>query len=44
MRTQLTEIAFEINASTPEAFARHLRAEMATWSKVIAASGLRGSK
>ena len=41
MRTQLTEIAFEINASSPEAFASHLRAEIATWSKVIAASGLR---
>jgi len=44
MRAQLTEIAFEINASTPEAFARHLRAEIATWSKVIAASGLGSSK
>ena len=41
MRTQLTEIAFEINASSPEAFASHLRAEIATWGKVIAASGLR---
>jgi len=41
MRTQLTEIAFEVNASSPEAFTSHLRAEIATWSKVIAASGLR---
>lgn len=41
MRTQLTDIAFEINASSPEAFASHLRAEITTWSKVIAAAGLR---
>jgi tripartite-type tricarboxylate transporter receptor subunit TctC len=41
MHTQLTDIAFEVNASSPEAFTSHLRSEIATWSKVIAATGLR---
>lgn len=41
MRARLTEIAFEINASSPEEFASHLRAEIATWGKVITAAGLR---
>jgi len=39
MRARLTEIAFEINASSPEAFAAHLRRETSTWSKVVAAVG-----
>jgi tripartite-type tricarboxylate transporter receptor subunit TctC len=42
MRTRLTEIAFEVQASSPEAFARHLRAEIVTWGKVIKSAGLRG--
>jgi tripartite-type tricarboxylate transporter receptor subunit TctC len=42
LRARLTEIAFEVNASSPEEFASHLRAEIATWGKVIAAAGLRG--
>ena len=41
IRARLTEIAFEVNASSPEQFANHLRSELATWSKVIAAAGLR---
>ena len=41
IRARLTEIAFDVNASSPEQFANHLRAEHATWSKVIAAAGLR---
>ena len=39
MRTRLTEIAFDVNATTPEEFAAHLRRETATWSKVVAAVG-----
>ena len=42
MRARLTEIAFEVNASSPDAFAAHLRREITTWSKVVAAVGLRG--
>jgi len=42
MRARLTEIAFDVNASTAQAFADHLRAETVTWSKVIAAAGMRG--
>jgi tripartite-type tricarboxylate transporter receptor subunit TctC len=41
IRARLTEIAFEVNASSPEQFANHLRSELATWTKVIAAAGLR---
>jgi tripartite-type tricarboxylate transporter receptor subunit TctC len=44
MRARLDEIAFEVNASTPEEFARHLRNETATWSKVVSAVGLRGKQ
>ena len=40
MRARLTEIAFEVNASTPDEFAAHLRQETKTWSKVVAAVGL----
>jgi len=42
MRARLTEIAFDVEASSPDAFAAHLRRETATWSKVVAAVGLRG--
>jgi tripartite-type tricarboxylate transporter receptor subunit TctC len=42
VKDRLTEIAVEINASTPEAFARRLREEMATWGRVVRASGLKG--
>jgi tripartite-type tricarboxylate transporter receptor subunit TctC len=42
MKTRLTDQAFEVNASTPEAFASLLREELATWRKVIAAAGLKG--
>ena len=41
MRGRLQDMGFEVNASSPEEFAAHLRAEMATWRKVIAASGLK---
>jgi len=41
MRNRLLDIGFEINASSPEEFAAHLRSEMATWRKVIAAAGLK---
>jgi tripartite-type tricarboxylate transporter receptor subunit TctC len=41
MRTRLSEVAFEVHASSSEAFARHLRTEIATWGKVVAATGLR---
>jgi tripartite-type tricarboxylate transporter receptor subunit TctC len=42
MKTRLTDLAFEVNASTPEAFASLLREELATWRKVIATAGLKG--
>jgi tripartite-type tricarboxylate transporter receptor subunit TctC len=41
MRSRLTDIAFEINASSPEEFTRHLRAETLVWTKVIAAAGMK---
>ena len=41
MHRRLDDIAFEIIASSPEAFAGHLRAETATWGKVITAAGLK---
>jgi tripartite-type tricarboxylate transporter receptor subunit TctC len=41
MRTRLTDIAFDIDASSPEAFTAHLRQETSTWTKVVAAVGLR---
>lgn len=41
MRTRLSDIGFEVNASSPEGFAKHIRAEMALWSKVLTASGLK---
>jgi tripartite-type tricarboxylate transporter receptor subunit TctC len=43
MKTRLTDLVFEVNASTPEDFASLLREELATWRKVIAAAGLKGS-
>lgn len=42
MKGQLTEIAFEVNGSTPGEFASFLRTEMVTWGKVINAAGLKG--
>jgi tripartite-type tricarboxylate transporter receptor subunit TctC len=42
MRARLTEIAFDVKASSPEGFTTHLRQEKVTWSKVVAAVGLRG--
>ena len=41
MRNRLLDIGFEVNASSPEEFAAHLRSEMATWRKVIGAAGLK---
>jgi len=41
MQSRLSDIGFEINATTPAEFSSHLRTETATWSKVIAASGMR---
>ena len=41
MKSRLTEVAFELNASTPEEFGAFLRSEIATWSKVVRAAGLR---
>ncbi|HXD51376.1 MAG TPA: tripartite tricarboxylate transporter substrate binding protein, partial [Burkholderiales bacterium] len=42
VKARLTEIAVEVNASTPAEFSSRLREEMATWSKVINAAGLKG--
>jgi tripartite-type tricarboxylate transporter receptor subunit TctC len=41
MRNRLLDIGFDVNASSPEEFAAHLRSEMATWRKVIGAAGLK---
>jgi tripartite-type tricarboxylate transporter receptor subunit TctC len=41
MQSRLTDLGFEVNASTPAQFAEHLRSETAIWSKVIAATGMR---
>ena len=41
MRNRLLDIGFEVNASAPAEFSAHLRTEMATWRKVIAAAGLK---
>ncbi len=42
MKTRLTDMAFEVMGSTPDEFTRLIREEMATWSKVISAAGLKG--
>ena len=44
VRDRLTDIAVEVNGSTPQEYAHHLRAEMAIWGKVIAAAGLKGKQ
>jgi tripartite-type tricarboxylate transporter receptor subunit TctC len=41
MQSRLTDLGFEVNASTPAQFAEHLRSETAVWGKVIAATGMR---
>jgi tripartite-type tricarboxylate transporter receptor subunit TctC len=41
MKTRLTDMAFEVIGSTPEAFGKVIREETATWSKVITAAGLK---
>ncbi|MGH8639448.1 MAG: Bug family tripartite tricarboxylate transporter substrate binding protein [Burkholderiales bacterium] len=41
MQSRLTDLGFEVNASTPAQFAEHLRSETAVWNKVIAATGMR---
>jgi hypothetical protein len=42
MKTRLTDMAFEVVASTPEEFTKLIREEKAMWSGVIAAAGLKG--
>ena len=42
VKQRLSEIAVDVNASTPEAFSSRLREEMATWGKVVKAAGLKG--
>ncbi len=42
MKKRLTDLAFEVNASTPDEFARMIREELALWRKVIASAGLKG--
>jgi tripartite-type tricarboxylate transporter receptor subunit TctC len=44
VKERLTEIAVEVSVSTPEEFSNRLRAEMATWAKVIQAAGLKGKQ
>ena len=42
MKTRLTDMAFEVIGSTPDAFANLIREETATWRTVISAAGLKG--
>ena len=42
MNKRLSDLAFGVSASTPDAFARLIREELALWRKVIAAAGLKG--
>jgi hypothetical protein len=42
MKTRLTDQGFEVNASTPQDFAKLIREELAIWRKVIDAAGLKG--
>jgi tripartite-type tricarboxylate transporter receptor subunit TctC len=42
MRARLTDMGFEVSASTPEEFGALLREEIATWRKVIDAARLKG--
>ncbi len=44
VRNRLTDIAVEVNGSTPQEYANRLREEMAIWGKVIAAAGLKGKQ
>ena len=41
MHSKLQEIGFEVNASSPAEFDKHLRSEMMLWRKVIGAAGLK---
>lgn len=40
MQTRLTDIAFEVKASTPQEFGSFVRAEKQVWTKVLTAAGL----
>ena len=42
MKARLTEMAFDVIGSTPEAFGKLIREETATWSTIINAAGLKG--
>jgi tripartite-type tricarboxylate transporter receptor subunit TctC len=42
-KTRLTDMAFEVIASTPDDFAKVIREETATWRQVITAAGLKGN-
>ena len=44
MQSRLTDLGFEVEASTPAEFTEHLRREVAVWHKVLAATGLRAGK
>jgi tripartite-type tricarboxylate transporter receptor subunit TctC len=44
VRDRLTEIAVEVNGSTPEEFAELIRRELATWGRVVEAAGLKGKQ
>jgi len=41
-KSRLADLAVEEIGSTPEEFSGRLRAEIATWGKVIKAAGLKG--
>ena len=41
VKARFDELAFDIVANTPEAFAAQIRSEIARWQKVIAAAGIK---
>jgi tripartite-type tricarboxylate transporter receptor subunit TctC len=41
-RTRLTQLGFDVNASTAQAFAKVIREELGLWRNVIATAGLKG--
>jgi tripartite-type tricarboxylate transporter receptor subunit TctC len=44
VKDRLTDIAVEVNGSTPEEFSELIRRELATWGRVVEAAGLRGKQ
>jgi tripartite-type tricarboxylate transporter receptor subunit TctC len=41
VKARFDELAFDVVANTPDAFAAHIRSEIARWQKVISAAGIK---